>query len=146
MKSVSKGYIPYDPVYMTHSKGKAIGLDGSWGVGGDGVWEHRESTREVLGGDELFYILGKSVNTWTHIYVELYPSKTILLIYVFIYCLFIFDRERKRARERGRERSRERGRHRSWSRLQALNHQHRAQHGARTHEPPRSWPELKSDA
>ena len=30
---------------------------------------------------------------------------------------------------------RERGRHRIWSRLQALSCQHRARHGARTHEP-----------
>ena len=45
---------------------------------------------------------------------------------MFIHFLIETDREWGRGRERGR--------HRIWSRLQALNWQHRARRGARTHE------------
>ena len=48
---------------------------------------------------------------------------------MFIFILFL--RERERERERGRER----GRHRIQSRVQALSCQHRAESGAQTHRP-----------
>ena len=44
--------------------------------------------------------------------------------------IYFWDRERQSMNEEGSER----GRHRIWSRLRALSCQHRAQHGARTHE------------
>ena len=47
-----------------------------------------------------------------------------------VYYLFLRERETARVGEGQRER----GRHRIWSRLQALSCQHRARHGARTHE------------
>ena len=62
-------------------------------------------------------------------------SKEILLcvsfLNFFILNVYLFWRETKCKHGRGRER----GRHRIRSRLQALSCQHRARHGARTHEP-----------
>ena len=56
-----------------------------------------------------------------------------LFIYCYFFkCLFIFERETETEYEQGR--GRERGRHRIRSGLQAPSCQHRAQHGARTHE------------
>ena len=51
--------------------------------------------------------------------------------------LFLRERETETETEceQGRDRERERERERIWSRLQALSCQHRAQSGARTHEP-----------
>ena len=64
------------------------------------------------------------------------PSVTVLLIEIqrvmeYFFNLYLFLRETEN--EQGR--NRERGRHRIRSRLQALSCQHRAWHGARTHEP-----------
>ena len=57
-------------------------------------------------------------------------SSCFFFVYIFlIFLMFIFETESKRVRE-----GRERGRHRIQSRLQALNRQHRARRGARTHE------------
>ena len=47
--------------------------------------------------------------------------------------MFIFEKEREKARELGKDR--ERGRHRIRSRLQALRYQHRAQRGVPAHKP-----------
>ena len=47
--------------------------------------------------------------------------------------MFILERERELEHEWGK--GKERGRHRIRSRLQVLSCQHRAQHGAQTHEP-----------
>ena len=53
---------------------------------------------------------------------------------VFFLMFIIFERERETECEQGR--GRERGRHRIRDGFQALSCQHRAQHGAWTHEPP----------
>ena len=55
----------------------------------------------------------------------------ILFYFILFQCLFIFETETEHEWGRGRER----GRHRIGSRLQALSHQLRAQHGAWTHGP-----------
>ena len=65
----------------------------------------------------------------------------IVLSY-FFECLFIFEKERDRAKMG--EEQRERGRHRIRSRLQALSYQRRARCGARTrelwdHDQSQSW-------
>ena len=56
----------------------------------------------------------------------------------FLKCLFIYLFWKRESRE-GAERERERE-----NPKQALHCQHRARHKARSHEPLRSWPELKS--
>ena len=61
-----------------------------------------------------------------HILTNMLP-----LDFFFFYCLFISERHRDRIQVGW---GRERGRHRIWSRLEALSCQHRAWHGARTHE------------
>ena len=58
---------------------------------------------------------------------------TVSLFFFNFFNIYLFLRQRETERERGR--GKERGRHRIWSRLQALSHQHRAWHGARTHKP-----------
>ena len=59
-----------------------------------------------------------------------------LKLYPFLMFLFNFERERERERESERMGEGQREREtRIWSRLQALSCQHRAQHGAQTHEP-----------
>ena len=55
-----------------------------------------------------------------------------LLLLIFLIFIFIFERERDRQSVSGGRA--ERGRHRIGSRLQAPRCQHRARHGARTHE------------
>ena len=55
--------------------------------------------------------------------------------------LIYFLRDRETEHEWGR--GKERGKHRIWSRLRALSCQHRAWHGAQTHQR-ESWPEPKS--
>ena len=64
------------------------------------------------------------------------------LVFFIYFCTLIYFWETETECEWGR--GRERGRHRTQSRLQALSCQHRAWHGARTHEPwdhdlSRSW-------
>ena len=54
---------------------------------------------------------------------------TYFFLMFFKHLFFLTETEHKQGRER------QRGRHRIWRRLQALRCQHRAQHGARTHEP-----------
>ena len=58
----------------------------------------------------------------------LFSSSLFFFLFFFFQSLFIL-REREREREPGRSRDR------IPSRLQAPSHQHRARHGARTHEP-----------
>ena len=71
--------------------------------------------------------VSKIVTAWC-----LYFIANFFLLLFFLH-LFIFERQRETEHEQGR--GRERGRHRIRSRLQALGCQHRAQYGARTHEP-----------
>ena len=54
-----------------------------------------------------------------------------ILFYFILMLIYFWERQTECKLGRGRER----GRHRIWSRLQALSCQHRARHGARTHEP-----------
>ena len=75
----------------------------------------------------------------THPYKELLIIDSMhFLLCIFFILMFIYFWET----EGQQERDRERGRHRIWSRLQALSCQHRAWHGAPTHElwnPDPSW-------
>ena len=56
----------------------------------------------------------------------------MVFFFNFLFNLYLFLREKETEREQGR--NRERRRHRIRSRLQVLSCQHRARHGARTHE------------
>ena len=55
----------------------------------------------------------------------------VVCLFVWIFFVFIFERETECEWRRGRER----GRHRIWSRLQVLRYKHRVQRRARTHKP-----------
>ena len=69
---------------------------------------------------------------WWLTWLQLVRSQLSFFFLIF-FNVYLFLRQRETEHERGR--GKERGRHRIRSRLQALSHQPRAQHGARTHGP-----------
>ena len=69
------------------------------------------------------------------LYLIMYNIFIVLFFssFLFLMCIYFWERAHKRECERGR--GRERGRHRIGSRLQALSCQHRARCRAHTHKP-----------
>ena len=87
-------------------------------------------------GNILYMPLCAHVNAFLVGGLLLFADKMPHIFKNFLMFIYLSERERESPSKGCRQgRGRERGRHRIQSRLQALSCQHRAPHGARTHEP-----------
>ena len=92
--------------------------------------------------DMALELMNCEIMTWAEVGCLTNWATQEPLKYIFYSFTYLFLKDRETEHEWGMDR--ERGRHRIWSRPQAPSCQHRARHGARTHEPwdhdlSRSW-------